>query len=183
MARSFLGEPFSFCGRGVQDRFRCARPGLYVFERERFAREVGLAASLQHPNIVPILRAGTAGDLPYYTMPYISGESVRSRVQHAGPLTTLKAISILHGVGGCAACRGDYTNLAAGRGTDVRRCSRELEICQNCARVWPGSSRPHISIRRAAGAVGSWAAPFDTQPSPSRPTRVGLRSIPHCHIA
>src|SRR5256885_14633038 len=38
---------------------------------ERFRREIQLAASLQHPHIVPLLAAGHADDLVYYTMPLI----------------------------------------------------------------------------------------------------------------
>src|SRR5215211_5047155 len=48
---------------------------------ERFAREVRLAASLQHPNIVPVLTTGTADGIPYYTMPYVKGESLRARIK------------------------------------------------------------------------------------------------------
>jgi serine/threonine protein kinase/tetratricopeptide (TPR) repeat protein len=64
---------------------------------ERFAREVQLAARLQHPHIVPILTAGDAGGLPYYTMPYVSGESLREVVTR-GPLPMSQAISILRDV-------------------------------------------------------------------------------------
>ncbi len=45
---------------------------------ERFAREVRLAARLQQANIVPVLNAGTAAGLPYYTMPFVTGESLRA---------------------------------------------------------------------------------------------------------
>ena len=40
---------------------------------ERFRREVRLASSLQHPNIVPVLSAGEANGVPYYTMPFVAG--------------------------------------------------------------------------------------------------------------
>ena len=53
---------------------------------ERFRRETHLAAQLQHPHIVPVLTAGAAGDLLYYTMPRIDGESVRARLVRDGPL-------------------------------------------------------------------------------------------------
>src|SRR5947208_6067577 len=46
---------------------------------ERFRREIQLAASLQHPHIVPLLTAGSSGDLLYYVMPFIEGESLRVR--------------------------------------------------------------------------------------------------------
>src|SRR5438552_6368914 len=45
---------------------------------ERFEREIRLAAALQHPHIVPLLTAGSQGDLLYYVMPHITGESLRA---------------------------------------------------------------------------------------------------------
>jgi tetratricopeptide (TPR) repeat protein len=53
---------------------------------ERFRREIQLAASLQHPHIVPVLTAGASGDLLYYVMPYVEGESLRARIGREGEL-------------------------------------------------------------------------------------------------
>ncbi len=47
---------------------------------ERFRREIQLAAQLQHPGIVPLLTAGADGDLLWYVMPYVEGESRRTRL-------------------------------------------------------------------------------------------------------
>ena len=47
---------------------------------ERFQREISLAARLQHPHIVPLLNAGEAVGIPYFTMPYLEGESLRARL-------------------------------------------------------------------------------------------------------
>ena len=44
---------------------------------DRFKREIALAARLQHPHIVPLFSAGDLDGLPYYTMPFIDGESLR----------------------------------------------------------------------------------------------------------
>ena len=65
---------------------------------ERFAREVRLAARLQHPNILPVFAAGTAGGALYYTMPYVEGESLRARLEQASAVSTSDAISILRDV-------------------------------------------------------------------------------------
>ena len=69
---------------------------------ERFAREVRLAARLQHPNVVPMLAAGNAGGLPYYTMPFVRGESLRARIERArtegAPVPLGEATSILRDV-------------------------------------------------------------------------------------
>jgi eukaryotic-like serine/threonine-protein kinase len=45
---------------------------------ERFAREIKLAAALQHPHVLPVLSAGATDRLPYYTMPFVRGESLRA---------------------------------------------------------------------------------------------------------
>ncbi|HUQ45293.1 MAG TPA: serine/threonine-protein kinase, partial [Gemmatimonadaceae bacterium] len=45
-----------------------------------FQREIRLAASLQHPHIVPVLTAGKTGQWIYYTMPFVPGESLRQRL-------------------------------------------------------------------------------------------------------
>jgi serine/threonine-protein kinase len=65
---------------------------------ERFAREIRVAASLQHPNIVPVLSTGVADDVPYYTMPFVRGESLRARLAH-GALPSGEAVSVLRDVG------------------------------------------------------------------------------------
>ena len=43
---------------------------------ERFRREILTVARLQHPHIVPILKAGELDGVPYFVMPYVDGESV-----------------------------------------------------------------------------------------------------------
>jgi len=65
---------------------------------ERFAREVKLAARLQQANIVPLLTAGTAAGLPYYTMPFVRGESLRARLSNGEPVSISEAVGILRDV-------------------------------------------------------------------------------------
>ena len=65
---------------------------------ERFTREVKLAARLQQANIVPVLSAGTADGVPYYTMPFVTGESLRARLIAGPPLTPAESVSILRDV-------------------------------------------------------------------------------------
>ena len=64
---------------------------------ERFAREIKLAAALQHPHIVPVLTAGQTDGLPYYTMPFVSGESLRARMER-GPLPLDEVLRVLREV-------------------------------------------------------------------------------------
>src|SRR4029079_4614982 len=72
---------------------------------ERFKREIQLAAQLQHPHIVPLLSVGelTVGEggaaerLPFFTMPFVEGESLRQRIGH-GELPIADIVSILRDV-------------------------------------------------------------------------------------
>ena len=72
--------------------------------RERFQREIQVAAQLQHPHIVPLLSAGRIpspaadGELLYYTMPFIEGESVRAAIARRGRLPVRDVVRILHDV-------------------------------------------------------------------------------------
>ena len=65
---------------------------------ERFEREVQLAASLQQANIVPVLAAGETNGLPYYTMPFVEGESLRARIARDGALSITEVVSVLRDV-------------------------------------------------------------------------------------
>ena len=65
---------------------------------ERFRREIQLAAQLHHPHIVPLLSAGEHGDLRYYTMPFIEGQSLRSTLRERGRLPVRDVVRMLHDV-------------------------------------------------------------------------------------
>jgi tetratricopeptide (TPR) repeat protein/aminoglycoside phosphotransferase (APT) family kinase protein len=65
---------------------------------ERFRREIRVVARLQHPHIVPLLAAGEAGGLLYYTMPFVEGESLRARLATTGELPVSEAVRLLRDV-------------------------------------------------------------------------------------
>jgi serine/threonine-protein kinase len=65
---------------------------------DRFWREIQVAARLQHPHIVPLLSAGQVGDLPFYTMPFVKGESLRARLSRGGELSINEAVHVLRDV-------------------------------------------------------------------------------------
>ena len=65
---------------------------------ERFLREIQIAARLQHPHIVPLYDSGQAGELLYYVMPFVEGESLRQRLEREGALSLEEAIRITRAV-------------------------------------------------------------------------------------
>ena len=64
---------------------------------DRFRREIMLAAKLQHPHVVPVLSSGDADGLPWFTMPFVEGESLRARLSR-GPLGIGEITGILRDV-------------------------------------------------------------------------------------
>ncbi len=65
---------------------------------ERFTREVRLAARLQQANIVPLLSAGEADGMAYYTMPFVDGLSLRARLTSGGPMSIAEGTHVLRDV-------------------------------------------------------------------------------------
>ena len=63
--------------------------------RERFLREARTAASLSHPNIVPIHHADEIGALVFFVMGLVEGRSVAQRVRGAGPYAPADAVRVL----------------------------------------------------------------------------------------
>jgi serine/threonine-protein kinase len=77
--------------------------------RERFLHEIDQLSSLTHPHIVPIYAAGDAGELLYYVMPYVDGQTLRQRLSAEGPppmsaalriaISVAEALEYAHGQG------------------------------------------------------------------------------------
>ena len=62
---------------------------------ERFRRETDAAASLEHPNIMPVYEYGERDGLAYLVMPYISGGTLRDVMEREGPLAFPKSVNYL----------------------------------------------------------------------------------------
>ena len=57
---------------------------------ERFLREIRIAATLQHPNVLPLYDSGEAEGFLYYVMPYIAGSTLRATVVSKKAICSLK---------------------------------------------------------------------------------------------
>jgi serine/threonine-protein kinase len=53
---------------------------------DRFLREARVAASLNHPGIVPIHAVGQRGKVTYFTMEHVAGETLSQRIRRGGPM-------------------------------------------------------------------------------------------------
>jgi len=62
---------------------------------ERFLREIHIAAQLHHPHILGLIDSGQADGLLYYVMPYVSGDTLRERIEKEGALPIPEAVRLL----------------------------------------------------------------------------------------
>ena len=109
-----------------------------VMSADRFRREIHLAASLQHPHIVPLLAAGEAADLLYYSMPLVEGESLQARLARDGELPVP---------------RGRADPPRPGRRLELRAPARRRPPRHQAGERAPGrQSRPRHRFRRGQGA-------------------------------
>jgi len=85
MATVFLAQDLKH-GRPVA--LKVVHPELAAaLGSDRFLREIGIAARLQHPHILPLYDSGEAGGFLYYVMPYVEGESLRDRLNREKQLS------------------------------------------------------------------------------------------------
>ena len=96
MSRVFLAEETAL-GRKVV--IKVLPPDMAAsVNQDRFRREMQVVARLQHPHVVPLLNAGLAGELLWYSMPFVEGESLRARIARSGELPVAEAARLLREV-------------------------------------------------------------------------------------
>ena len=92
MSRVFLAEERAL-GRSVV--VKVLPPDVTAgVNADRFRREIQVSAKLQHPHIVPVLSTGEMDGVPWYTMPFVEGESLRHKLASAGALSITEAVGI-----------------------------------------------------------------------------------------
>jgi serine/threonine protein kinase len=62
---------------------------------ERFLEEIRVTASLQHPHILPLFDSGSAEGLVWYVMPFVEGETLRSRLARERRLPVDDAVQLV----------------------------------------------------------------------------------------
>src|SRR3954453_7448499 len=67
--------------------------------RERFVREARTAASIEHPNVIPVYAASERDGVAFLVMRFIDGEDLRSVVRREGPLAPARAAQLVGHVG------------------------------------------------------------------------------------
>ena len=63
--------------------------------RQRFLREIRMAAGLTHPHILPLYDSGEAGGFLYFVMPVMKGQTLRERLEQENQLSVESAVRIV----------------------------------------------------------------------------------------
>jgi serine/threonine-protein kinase len=136
---------------------------------ERFQREIAVAARLQHPHLVPLLTAGIVADsgAPWFTMPYVEGESLRELLLRRGQLPVVTAARLMREIASALA-------YAHGRGVVHRDIKPENVLLSDgvamvtdfgvAMAVDSAASEAGSSGRRLTGAGASLGTPAYSAP-------------------
>jgi len=85
----------------AEDERSCVAFGMpgEAIARERFLREAHAAAAVEHPNVLPVYRAGIEDGHAYLVMRYVAGEDLRTLVRATGSLPVAQALDIVAALG------------------------------------------------------------------------------------
>lgn len=129
---------------------------------ERFGREIKLVARLQHPHIVPLFATGSVDGIPYYTMPYIEGETLRSRLARETHLRASDAIRVLHDIARAL----DYAHSQGIIHRDIKPDNILISGSVACV--------ADFGIARALKAARTGPSPTSDNKTSSKLTRIGM---------
>ena len=141
---------------GTSRRIEGARAGLVHDEasRERILRESQLAASIDHPNVIPVYEAGEADGHVYIAMRLVEGSDLRSVLRRDGRLEPARAIALVAQVAVCARRRARARPRAPRRQAE----QRADRLPARAGALLPGRLRHHDHVVRP-GACRRVAAP------------------------
>ena len=148
--------------------------------RERFRREIMLAAQLQHPHIVPVLSAGEHGELLWYTMPFVEGVSLRDSLAHTGQFSPRTVTRVLHDVLDALAYahRRGVIHRDIKPGNILHHGSHSLVTDFGVAKAL-SASLPHSGTTSVGIAIGTpaYMAPEQLAADPSADHRMDLYAV------
>src|SRR5437016_9073945 len=149
---------------------------------ERFKREILLAAKLQHPHIVPLLTAGESNGMPYFTMPFVDGQSLRVRLARHGELPVNQAIRMLREIASALAYAHEHgivhrdikpdNVLISGRSATVTDFGIAKAIA--AARSGDGIAQPTLTSVGASIGTPAYMAPEQAAADPSTNHRADI---------
>jgi serine/threonine protein kinase len=125
--------------------------------RSRFVRESRVAASIDHPHVIPIHAAGEADGVPYLVMQYVAGDDVRSLIRREGPMPPARAARIVAQVADAL----DAAHAAGLVHRDVKPANVLLGVGDHAYLSDFGLARHVRSIAGGPTLSGQWVGTLD----------------------
>ncbi len=122
MARVFVATEVAL-GRKVVVKLLAPEMSNVVLS-QRFRREIAFAAQLRHPHIIPLLTAGDAGGLLFCTMPFVAGETLRTRLTRGDAMPLRESVRIVREI-------AEALSYAHGQGVVHRDIKPENVLLEN----------------------------------------------------
>jgi len=135
------------------------RGGETAVDTERFHREIRVLARLRHPFILPLHDSGEAGGVLYFVMPFVDGESLRSRLTRDGRLEVAEALELAREVADALQAAHDEGVIHRDVKPEnilIARSGHALLADFGIARGTPGAARPE-TMTQLGMAVGTVA--------------------------
>jgi eukaryotic-like serine/threonine-protein kinase len=146
---------------------------------DRFAREIAILATLQHPNILPLLDSGLIDGQMYYVMPFVQGESLRERLGREAKLPIQDVVRILVEV--CDALRYAHELGIVHRDVkpeNVLLSGRHALVADfGIARSSSGSGDPRTTTAGIALGTPAYMAPEQAAADPNIDPRADLYAV------
>ncbi len=127
-----------------------------VAARRRFLQESRLAASIDHPHVIPIYAAGEVEGVPYIAMQYVAGDDARTLVRREGRLAPVRAARIVAQVAGAL----DAAHAVGLVHRDVKPANVLIAVGEHAYLSDFGLSR-HVRSISGATATGQWVGTLD----------------------
>ena len=99
MAVVYMARDLRYPGRKVAVKVLRPEYAASVMS-ERFLQEIEITAQLAHPAILPLLDSGDADGMPFYVMPFVEGETLKSRIDREGRLSLTDSLALTRNVAG-----------------------------------------------------------------------------------
>jgi serine/threonine-protein kinase len=149
------------------------------FNLDRFRREIQLAASFNHPHIVPLYAAGQAGELPWYSMPLIEGESLRARLAREGELPVAEAVRLLRDIVDALVCAHEHGVVHRDIKPDNVLVSRNHAVVTDfgVAKALEASGQASITSTGLALGTPAYMAPEQAVGDPHVDHRVDIYAV------
>ena len=140
--------------------------------RERFKREAGVAAAIDHPNVIPIFDTGEEAGVLYLTMRLVEGTDLRALIAEEGRLDPLRAARIVRPVGAAL----DAAHARGMLHRDVKPSNVLLSRDDHVYLSDFGLAKPLASVGELTRYGRSSPAPSTSRPSRCSSQRVDARA-------